>query len=498
MQVEINAGGTTPGVNNDLLQVQSATLQGGMVQVATEGGNYDVGSTYRFLSSETSIQGEFSGISVNLSGFRATLGYDFSGGLHWAYFVLNRSHPDFLEFATSENQQAAAAYLETIAPLATDDLNSVFAEWSSLENDLAAMQSSIDMIGSQIGPTMAMVELQNTTLVMQHLAGRLRSFDSFTATSGYGGFDSTFGNDDVPIALARFDSPKDCAPVEFASRKTDIDWHGWGSGYGLGGSASSNGNAAGLNYGMGGNLMGIERQFDTHGRVGLYGGYQGTRLRLNSPNQTGRIDGGIFGSYFRNEGDLCYFSAINGFQFNSYDTQRSLQFHGVDREALGSSSGWQGFGYLEQGASFHGSRIAFQPFVAIQYVYLRHNTNMESGADSLNLIVHGIDAHSLRNLIGGRWQLHHGIVSARVLPEFRALWLHEYLDTNAVVTNAFSPIPGGGFAVQGLDLGRDWAIVGGGLRFRLRRGWTAYFNYDSQCNNQQVFHFGSGGIQSSW
>jgi len=84
------------------------------------------------------------------------------------------------------------------------------------------------------------------------------------------------------------------------------------------------------------------------------------------------------------------------------------------------------------------------------------------------------------------------------LPEVRALWLHEFLDTDSVVNSFLAPIGGGSFAIQGLNLGRDWAIVGGGLRYELASGWQLYGNYDAQVNTQQVFHVGSGGLQYAW
>ena len=135
----------------------------------------------------------------------------------------------------------------------------------------------------------------------------------------------------------------------------------------------------------------------------------------------------------------------------------------------------------------------------MQYVYLRQNGYDETGADSLNLSLGGIDANSLRSILGGRLQLTPGVVTRqRWNPELRVLWLHEFLDTDFSVTSNFAPIGGGGFAIQGLDLGRDWAICGGGLRGEFARGWSAYANYDAQVNDQQLLHVGSLGFTYEW
>ena len=41
--------------------------------------------------------------------------------------------------------------------------------------------------------------------------------------------------------------------------------------------------------------------------------------------------------------------------------------------------------------------------------------------------------------------------------------MHEFLDTETLVNSQFAGMGGSGFTVSGLDLGRDWLIVGGGL-----------------------------------
>jgi outer membrane autotransporter protein len=250
---------------------------------------------------------------------------------------------------------------------------------------------------------------------------------------------------------------------------------------------------------MGGTLLGMERGLGGASRVGFFGGYQGTSLQLDGPVQSGRIDGGTFGSYLYNDDGFNYYSLIGGTQFNGYDTQRLVQYDGINRTADGSFGGWQGYGYLERGVSFRTQRATLQPYAALQYIYLRQNGYTETGAETLNLNMSGIDANSLRSLIGTRLQYTQGTrLGHRLLPEVRALWLHEFLDTDVAVNSFFAPIGGGSFAIQGLDLGRDWAILGGGVRYELDSGWQMYFNYDAQVNTQQVFHVGSGGLQYAW
>ena len=151
------------------------------------------------------------------------------------------------------------------------------------------------------------------------------------------------------------------------------------------------------------------------------------------------------------------------------------------------------------GVTLRGSRAALQPYAALQYLYTRQNAFTETGAGVLNMNVAGIDANSLRSLIGMRlagkgWQQG----DRPITPVARALWLHEFLSTSTGLNAQFAPIGGSTFAVQGANLGRDWAILGTGLNMNLGNGWQAYANYDAQVNGVQTFHVGSGGVQYAW
>jgi uncharacterized protein with beta-barrel porin domain len=78
------------------------------------------------------------------------------------------------------------------------------------------------------------------------------------------------------------------------------------------------------------------------------------------------------------------------------------------------------------------------------------------------------------------------------------VWVHEVLDTNSPIVARFAPIGGAAFIAEGLDMGRDWALVGTGLNCNLGRGWSAQANYDAQVNENQAFHVGSGSVQKTW
>jgi hypothetical protein len=132
-------------------------------------------------------------------------------------------------------------------------------------------------------------------------------------------------------------------------------------------------------------------------------------------------------------------------------------------------------------------------------VYLPANDFAETGPGTLSASMSGLDVDALRSVAGGRVQL---ITAAsergRVLAEARLSWLFEYLQTEADATAFYSPGDKGIFAVQGLNYGSNWALVGIGLRWELVQSLSAYVHYDAQANRQQLFHIGSGGVSYAW
>jgi len=499
LSIEVSEAGTTPGVDVDLLSVDATTLNGGTVIVDAAPGTYSA-NPYRFLRSVAAIQGTFDSVTSNLSDYNIVLGYDYFESYYWAYFLLEPTDPDYVQFASTPNERAVAGYLDSIYndPDPDPALQDMFDGLNTLYGDDAAIQGALNAMSDQVSPTMAQVGIQNTTLVVQQLAGQLRAGRFLTEPAYAKAGAAPKAQSKSPVMLVSYDKRSATPQVTFVSQENCDCWQGWSFGYGLGGSAQSDGNAAGLNYGMGGMLLGAERYFDRAGRIGFFGGYQGTSLQLDGLSQNGRINGGTLGGYFHNDDGYNYYTAITGMQFNGYDTTRFIQFDGINETASGSFSGWQGYGYFERGVYLSWASATLQPYGALQYIYLRQNSYTETGAGVLNLNVSGIDANSLRSLVGSRLQYDRGWQGGRLLPEVRALWLHEFLDTDSVVNSFFAPIGGGSFAIQGLNLGRDWAIVGGGLRYELASGWQLYGNYDAQVNTQQVFHVGSGGVQYAW
>ena len=124
-------------------------------------------------------------------------------------------------------------------------------------------------------------------------------------------------------------------------------WNTWATGFGLGGKAASDGNAAALDYSMGGTLVGMETMSDTH-LLGFYGGYLDNYVSTGA-DESAKINGGTFGSYYVGRDDNQYYIAASGFEFDGYESRRRIAF--ANDTAFGDTNAWKGYSYFERGAS---------------------------------------------------------------------------------------------------------------------------------------------------
>ncbi len=497
INVEINDAGNTPGVNNDLIDVTgNATLSGGNVNVISAQGNYTAGTEYTFLTA-SHLFGTFDSISDDLAFFDAELGYTGTS----AYFTLIANSTDYASVAATRNQHSVGTYLDSISSGAAGDLQVIFDEFQPLTNQQA--QNALGQLSGEIYGTSSQVMVNGTSQLMGMVGQQLRSSLFAPTESTPSGLASrrTANQATTSVQLVSYKNSPSCDEYGEPTCHTANNWRAWTFGYGLGGSADPDGNASGINYGLGGTAIGIDRFIDDSTRFGLFGGYQGSHVSVNGMNQSNRANGGNFGSYVTHASGLHYGMLLGGLQFDGYASDRNVQVGLLNRNAQGKSDGWQGYSYGEQGLNLDLSRgMTLQPFGGLQYVYVRQNGFTETGAGAANLNVAGIDTNSLRSLLGSRLQFQSRSAGNGwlVAPDVHGIWMHEYLDTTSIVNAQFAGLGGAGFTANGLNLGRDWAIVGAGLSARPSNRWELRADYNTQFNDRQVFHIGSGTVSYFW
>jgi len=505
-EIEIQ-GSSTPvaGTDGDLIASGTATISGGTVSVDAAAGTYSHGAQYTFLQTTTGLTGTFASIQDNLTYYDAQLGYTANS----AYFTLSLSHTDFQTVGGSGNLLNVGTYIDQHSPGATGDFASVLDEL--LGASVTEARSGLRQLSGEVYASQSQVAIQGTSQMIGTIGGQLRmglmnrsrttsGFAPLVANTAGGAADSA---SEVSLVSFVHDTytPTSCDSMLAEPCLVSHQWRGWLTGYGAGGAADGDGTMAGVDYGLGGTSFGIERELESGVRLGYFGGYVGTSVASDGMDQSVRSSGGNFGSYLTHVSDDQYGLVLGGIQLDAYDSERTIQVGGLDRTAEGDFDGWQAFAYGERGMNFRfNDLLAFQPFAGLQYVAARQNAYTETGAGAVNLAVSRVETFSLRSNLGARL-----LRTARktkqgwmIAPEIRASWMHEFLDTSSLVNARFASIGGTGFTANGLDLGRDWVVVGGGFSLQPNNRWEFRADYDTMANEHQVLHIGSGMLSYAW
>ena len=485
-----NDGGTIAvdieGGESSLIQVSgTATIDGGTLAV-TAAPNEDLydGLTYVFLASgDLVVNNPILNTTFNNARFEIATGYD--GGIYVFSLQASDFHKGFNGFSTNQLQMGdyLAATLSSLADSPPPGVGSPPVEVGSndMENvlivlkDLSYQAAAYDQMTGESFGSLSSATVQYTTFMNQILGMNLRP--SLLGNRGAG-----------RNAMYR------------GQGGTDSDLGLWGTVFGLGGSADGNNNAGGFNFGMGGTLLGFERSLIFDADVGAYysygmSGFDSRKLRDNFD-----VDNHHWGAYLSVDRPHGYFTLAGDLGYNQYEGTRVIDVDdgadgGIQRTAESDHGGWQTGVYTELGTTFSEQGFSFQPFGALQYIYLEQDAFVETGADALNLVVDSIDYSSFRSLLGARGGKAFGNLSLDV----RTQWMHELLSDRAPLVSA--QMVGGqaqSFTVEGADLGRDWILVGSGFEWLASSRFRMYGGYDLQLNGYQTFHTGSGGAVLNW
>ncbi len=477
LRIETNAAG-----NCDVLNVTgTATLDHDTVSVVTTGG-YKTGTKYTFLTAGTLENADTASILVDSAFLAATLGYSDTD----MWFTLTSTGRNYADEAHTGNQYGVATYLDAHQAGATGDFETVL-DALNLQSGSGA-RAAFDAMSGEIYGSLATVSIENNERFLRSITQRMQ-MHSMTQGLDFTRNDANNGL----VYVNRLTSSWDRMSERLSG------WTSWFESYGVGAGLATNGNASGLNYSTGGLTLGVERQLDECTMLGFAGGYATTNTTLQSRSDWGAIDGGQFGVYLHREYDSRYLTGIAGYGHNSFNAHRSIEFGDIDRTASSAYSGNNYSTYVELGRNLHGRYAHLQPFGALEYIGVRQEGFAETNANSIDLDVAGLNANAFRGLLGTRLLSYFRTQSDKLLTwNASAAWRHEFLDDNRVLDATFVGMTGSAFAVSGVNVDRDAAIVGTGLNYAMSNHCSAYANYDLLFSRNYAAHASLGGFQYVW
>ncbi|WP_397570085.1 autotransporter domain-containing protein [Schlesneria sp. T3-172] len=447
----------------------------------------NVGKTYELLRAEEGIEGHYDGIFATQTNQLITFSPDYSDDKITLTVTSNLS-----PYAGTTNQRILASVIDYSSGSATGDYADAITHLTLVNP--RGVQYALNQLSADLYPSLTTIEKQTSTVQLQLISNRLARLKS------PGVMASAVAQTSSPLRLvssqanefAQGHNPAGVFPPATSP------WSTWAQGYGLGGSISSDGNAGGSNYRLGGTLFGVERWLGERFLVGLLGGYAGTSVDNGLNSSTAQINSYQVGLYELIRGEEAYLSNMDFYGNNNYDLSRPMNLGDIHRTATGTSRGNQWSHYTEGGINLDFDELRLQPFIGFQYVYIDQQGVNESGAGSLSLRTDGQSINSVRNSFGARVYDERMWGDVLFVPSFAASYQHEWGNGTQMVSSSFAGAPTVQFATAGNSTGRDFGLLSlNGTAYFTDR-FSVYAAVDGQFATRYSAVIGSGGLQYSW
>jgi len=461
-QIEISSS-----QSNDIIVVNGDASLGGQLQVAPVAGHtLSYGDSHTILVATGQIQGKFDSI-VLPDGFR---GRFLNSGQVGTLLVAPDS---YTRVAANYNQRSAAKALDSYISASSGDRATVSIALDELV--IGEYPAAFDQVAPALYPALpaSLVEQAYTQaqLVFQRLA---------LARSGMGEARYT----GIPDAQLRYDrngksvaEPKTVLPLPQETARAN--WKTWAMGTGQFANTKDWSGVPSNRNNSGGFLAGVDYGWSENFSTGLFAGYQYSQATF-SGGGSAKGNGlffGLYGSYANDQG--FHAEALAGGGYTGFQTRRPVAFGSIDRTASANPDAGQFNISLNLGKDWRVGNFVLGPLAGLQYTYGSTASFTEQGAGSLDLAVDAISINSLRSSLGARavyvWKLGESLA---LLPEIRALWMHEFL---AQPTSVSSALDAGRGAAFDYETGSPYAnslFGGAGLGFRLGEQLTGSIFYN--------------------
>ena len=465
----------------------TATLQGGTVQVNAASGTYMSNTEYLILHADGGITGSFDPTIAQQGNFRFSLRQDEDD----VFLTLLRFAFNDPLICATRNQCAVGTGLENVSAVATGDLLIVINTLGGL--DVAGQQRGLAAMAGDQHATLAKLALEGNALFGQSISRRLAEWRS-DGSQAAARAESAPGTN-----LASAVTHDQSLTAQLRRGPIRSDGYGvWMRGYGVFGSLDDDGNAAGVDYDIGGAAIGIDRQFSPNFLAGISLGYASTKARFDRDAAKANIDSYDLGLYAGLRSDGFRADAVLSYAYLDNDTSRRISIGPINRTARADYGGHR-FGVgLDLGYALRLGPVEVEPQAGLQYTRLRQNGFDEKGAGAVNLDVDATTVESLRSSVGARLAVNVALGDVVVEPELRGRWQHEFLDDRGSIDAQFAGQPASAFAADGVDTPADSAVVGAGVLIRFSQTFSAFVDYDVKLNRRETVHNVAGGVRLIW
>ncbi len=476
-----------------------AILNGGMVDVRAENGNYRSETRYGIVNAQGGVSGQFASVTSNLAFLDPSLSYDPNN----VYLTLRRNDINYAAVAQNPNQSAVAQSLTRMTTVTTGDASTVTSALDGLSASQA--RAAFDSIGAAGRAVLPQVGTFNQRSVSQSLVARLgiaEGGNTLAPATGLAGravqiaFDERIRSD-APSIYAQAMVPGSGQGLR-AGTSSDTNNGLWLRGYGGAGRLDGDSNAPGAKYNFGGTLFGYDRKVSEGAIVGVFGGYAEPRYNQDIATSSAHAKTYQLGGYGRLNSGAWHVDGAASYARNSTDTSRIVTVGALNRAAAGSFKGDTVAVHIETGYTIKASGFDVQPLAALSWVKQTQNAYSETGAGALNLVLPDQSQQSLRSTVGVRSLLPFQAGATSVVFEARAAWSHEFNNTRSVNARLAGDPAASVFTVSGPALPRDTAVAGIGIAAQASRNLRLYADVSGEFNGRERAGTLSVGLRYQW
>jgi len=277
----------------------------------------------------------------------------------------------------------------------------------------------------------------------------------------------------------------------------------WACAYGDLGQIDADGNTSGVDSTLVGFATGYEFKPTEASTVRVGIGYGHDYLKQDTINSNATLNSYQIGAYGQQNlsgvgnGGLYVGGGIAG-AYNTGDTERNINFGGIDRQAKGDPDGYTASARAVLGYEAKAGNLTIEPVAALDYVYSYQQSFTETGADAANLRVDSKGSNSLRGSLGAQASskitLSNGM---SFTPEGRAAFIYDALQGDHDIDQSFAST-GAGFNVRGAKPGRAGLQGGAGITLNVREDLAVFADYTGTVKNNSTNNSVMGGLKYSW
>ncbi|MER9104896.1 autotransporter domain-containing protein [Mesorhizobium sp. M0848] len=251
----------------------------------------------------------------------------------------------------------------------------------------------------------------------------------------------------------------------------------WGQAFGSWGTASGDGNAAGLDRSTGGFLAGGDTAIGEAWRVGLLTGYSHASFDVDDRASSGSSDTYHIGLYGGGQWDGLGLRGGVAYSWNRIDTSRNVVVPGFADALTAKYDAGTAQVFGEAGYRVETRMAAFEPFASLAYINLHTDGFAEKGGAAA-LTSAASTTETTFTTLGLRATAGFDLGGVQATAQGTLGWRHAFGDTTPTTDMAFAG--GDLFTIAGVPIAKDTAIVGAGLDFRIADRTTLGISYSGQ------------------